>query len=89
MKTKKCPDCLHAIERPESNYSYCSSFCCEVPEKDRRAWQTAERGTWCIYPCAKCGCAIEDEISKERICSSCWPEYSLKKLLRQYMRQCA
>lgn len=85
MSRERCSACRHPVHR-QDDYVFCSEFCATVPEKDRRAWQTAKIGDWCVYPCSTCGFPIEDEISRDRTCSSCWPVVSLKRLLRRCVR---
>ncbi len=84
MKRERCPDCRMPYQR-EGEDRWCSNFCATVPEKDRRAWQTAKNGDWAVYPCKVCGCAIEDELA-ERVCSTCWPTERLERLLRQCVK---
>lgn len=62
------------------NYTLCSNFCAETTDADKAKWLAMQPGDWGYYPCAECGCVMEDEYSGPgAICSDCHPRVQLRK----------
>lgn len=78
-----CPDCKHPYYKiyDMGDELFCSDFCMQIPKEERRLWhsfkpynhETAE-GSFGVYPCAECGCVMEDEFEEPRLCSDCGPK---------------
>lgn len=71
-----CPICKRAFYREEHDGGEfvsegCSEFCATQDDAIRLQFTQLKAGDWGIYPCAECGCAIEDEYTPGSICSRC------------------
>ncbi len=69
-----CPDCGHKFYREEfPGYTMegCSEFCASVTEEEREAFKNFKEGDYGLFPCADCGCTMEDEYHKGDVCSDC------------------
>lgn len=90
MKTRRCEFCRCLIKPTYMDgvlVNECiSEFCMNRGNTDWPDWRTAKVGTYCLYPCRRCGCVIEDELSKVRICSTCGPLHDREQLLKEALK---
>lgn len=81
MDTKeKCPTCGFTI-REEHGERYCSEFCASAPQKVLDAFRAGlTEGDFAQWPCANCGCIVEDEYRPGAICGECGPRVRARNL---------
>jgi hypothetical protein len=84
-KQERCDVCRFP-KRCEYGYTFCSDYCATATAAEIAEWKAAKVGNFCVYPCLVCGMSIGDVLSRSRVCSSCYPKWSLKNLLRQCMK---
>jgi hypothetical protein len=65
-----CPIC----KRPIGSYNWCSEFCERVNLPGKDAFKNLKKGDWGFWPCAECGCVVEDEYVPDGCCSQCAPK---------------
>lgn len=69
-----CKVCGRTFTREEyHDYTVerCSLFCQDVTQEERKAFLKLEPGQFGVYPCADCGCAMEDDYQPTACCSDC------------------
>lgn len=49
----------------------CSEFCATQDDAVLLQFGQLKAGSWGVWPCAECGCAVEDEYEPGSICSRC------------------
>lgn len=79
----KCDVCKHKIETARDSDPFCSEYCATTSDAEKAEYKKAKVGDYCIYPCRECGCAIEDNMDRSQVCGTCYPEWSMRKLLRR------
>jgi len=83
---KVCEVCLQDIHDDGYGF-YCSEYCMVAPREDQKRFQAGlKSGDFALYPCAECGCAIEDVYEPGASCSRCYPKVRLRtqvQLLKQ------
>jgi hypothetical protein len=82
----KCKVCFHIRVECRDADPFCSEYCATTTSEQQAEWKAAKLGDYCVYPCGECGHAIEDVLSRDRVCGSCGDEWRLKKLLRRCRR---
>jgi len=75
----KCEICGKTPDKGE----FCSEFCAETTQEQKQAFQAMKDGDFGQYPCERCGCIIEDVLSRPAICGSCGPMTRVEALLRE------
>lgn len=70
-----CPICKRPFYREEYSGGYteegCSDFCATQDDAVRLQFAQLKPGDWGVYPCAECGCAVDDLYEVGSICSKC------------------
>jgi hypothetical protein len=76
-----CPCCNHElIHYPGMREPTCSEFCITQSDENKTAWKNLKPGDFGIFPCSRCGCAIQDEYGAEdNVCSGCYPKLRLER----------
>ena len=87
----RCSVCRREYQHHHDMADTCSEYCLTTTVKQRKEYE-AVRGqprAFCIYPCANCGRAIEDELNEngeEGFCSPCAPKVRLAEAMRLLRR---
>lgn len=71
----KCTTCDREVVQYDT-YKFCSDFCEQVSASMRADFLAAKAGKiaagyFMLYPCADCGCVMEDEWHPGSVCSEC------------------
>lgn len=71
----KCTTCDREVVLYDT-YKFCSDFCEQVPADMQAEFLEAKAGkiaagTWMLYPCAGCGCVMDDEWHPGSVCWEC------------------
>lgn len=74
-----CPVCKREIKETTYDYgrfpyTFCSEYCEETTEAEEKEFLAAKEGDFCVFPCAECGCPMEDELKQGAMCSICHPK---------------
>lgn len=72
---EKCTTCDMDVVQYDG-YKSCSEFCDQASDSTRADFLAAKAGkiaagTWMLYPCAACGCVMEDEWHPGSVCYEC------------------
>lgn len=85
---KVCPVCKHSVKQQADGYIHCSEFCAETTDTEKAEWAKLKEGEFGYYPCADCGCLMQDMYEPDSHCSDCAKERRVKarvKLLKEVL----